>query len=74
MIYSKTGNVNCRRIITLKQSMGRGKELNLTLYKIKLSRKKNIAVSSYKIQNESTNPTFPCSSDVDGKQLYTRRF
>ena len=66
MIYSKTGNVNCRRIITLKQSMGRGKELNLTLYKIKLSRNKNIGATSYEIKNESTYLTFPYSSDVDG--------
>jgi len=49
--------------------MGRGKGLNLTLYKSKLSRKKNIGATSYKIKNESTNPTFPYSSDVAGKKL-----
>jgi len=49
--------------------MGRGKVLNLALCKIKLSRKKNIGATSYKIKNESTNPTFPCSSDVDGKEI-----
>jgi len=49
--------------------MGRGKVLNLALCKIKLSWKKNIGATSYKIKNESTNPTFPYSSDVDGKQI-----
>jgi len=39
-IFVNAGNINCRRFITLKQSMGRGKGLNLTLHKIKLSRKK----------------------------------
>ena len=43
--------------------------MNLALCKSKLSRKKNIATTSYKIKNESTNPTFPYSSDVDGKQI-----
>jgi len=43
--------------------------MNLTLYKIKLSRKKNIRAISYEIKSESTHPTFPYSSDVDGKQL-----
>jgi len=32
---------------------------NLTMNKIKLSRKKSIAATSYKIQNGSTNPTVP---------------
>ena len=44
----------------------------MNLYKIKLSGKKNIVTTSYKIKNESTNPTFPCSSDVDGTQLYEK--
>jgi len=49
--------------------MGRGKGLSLTLYEIKLSRKKNIVATSYKIKNESSYPTLPYSSNVDGKQL-----
>jgi len=52
--------------------MDRGKGYTLTLYKIKLSRKKNIGVTSYKIKNDTTNPTFPYGSDIDGKQLYRR--
>ena len=44
----------------------------MNLYKIKLSGKKNIVTTSYKIKIESTSPTFPCSSDVDGTQLYEK--
>jgi len=38
--------------------MARGKRLNLALYKIKLTRKKYIGATSYRIKNASTNPTF----------------
>jgi len=40
--------------------------------KIKPSRKKNIGATSYKIKNESTKPTFPYSSDIDGKPSYEK--
>jgi len=49
--------------------MGRGKGLNLTLNKIRLSRKQNNGATNYKIKTAPTSPTFPYSSDVDGKQL-----
>jgi len=52
--------------------MGRGEGLNLTL---KFSRKKNIGAASYKIKNESTNPTSPTfqmkmgSNDTEDSRL-----
>jgi len=58
--FCKTPEMSIADVLfILKQSMGRGKGLNLTLYKIKLSRKKNIGATSHKIKNESTSPTFP---------------
>ena len=38
---------------------GPKQRVELKLYTIKLSGKKNIGATSYKIKNESINPTFP---------------
>jgi len=49
--FCKTPEMSIADVLfTLKQSMGRGKGMNLALYKIKLCRKINIGATSHKIK------------------------